>query len=163
MTFTRGPGMPSEGRGQYSAIIVRVRCKNELTEETCSLSAHNETRGCYECVFWACGRTLSSEPVPASSTGHYVSCWTPEDKHCRENGQQTIPLDPLFIPINTKNNPQKSLWAINFIVGLRQASADNDHHFVWRWSKVKHAFAGLKSFSRTCENCWNKAVFLVFI
>lgn len=43
--------MPSEGRGQYSAIIVRVRCKNELTEETCSLSARNETRGCYECVF----------------------------------------------------------------------------------------------------------------
>lgn len=53
MTFTLGPVMPPEGRGQYSAcaINLRVRCKNELTEETCSLSAHNETRGCYECVF----------------------------------------------------------------------------------------------------------------
>lgn len=85
---------------------------------------------------------------------------TVEDKHHRKNGQQTISLDPLFIPLNT-NTTRKRLLTM----GLPQVSTDNGHHFVWQWCNVKHYYivAGLKSSCQTYENCWNNGVLVCIV
>lgn len=121
------------------------------SEENRCLSACNQTWGLYECEHVPGSRKHLSELF----SSHYLSCWTPYcgGQTLQENGQQTIWLDPLFIPLNT-NPTRTSLW---------NGSEQWDYHKFLQTMDIVLFSNGallniillLQNENPACENCWN--------